>query len=107
MDCWWWILFWVADSQFSILNFQFEKKTMDNNRLYIFDTTLRDGEQVPGCQLNTVEKIQVAKQLEALGLLNSLFQLRISKDHKQVPEELRNLLKDSEGEHLNYLFGNK
>ena len=39
-----------------------------NNRLFIFDTTLRDGEQVPGCQLNTVEKIQVAKQLEALGV---------------------------------------
>ncbi|MBR6926381.1 MAG: 2-isopropylmalate synthase [Bacteroidaceae bacterium] len=39
-----------------------------NNRLYIFDTTLRDGEQVPGCQLNTVEKIQVARQLEKLGV---------------------------------------
>ena len=38
------------------------------DRLFIFDTTLRDGEQVPGCQLNTVEKIQVAKQLEALGV---------------------------------------
>ena len=38
------------------------------DRLYIFDTTLRDGEQVPGCQLNTVEKIQVAKALEALGV---------------------------------------
>ena len=38
------------------------------DRLYIFDTTLRDGEQVPGCQLNTVEKIQVAKQLELLGV---------------------------------------
>ena len=38
------------------------------DRLYIFDTTLRDGEQVPGCQLNTVEKIQVAKQLEQLGV---------------------------------------
>ena len=38
-----------------------------SDRLFIFDTTLRDGEQVPGCQLNTVEKIQVAKQLEALG----------------------------------------
>ena len=36
--------------------------------MYIFDTTLRDGEQVPGCQLNTVEKIQVARQLEALGV---------------------------------------
>ena len=41
---------------------------MDNNRVYIFDTTLRDGEQVPGCQLNTVEKIQVAKALEQLGV---------------------------------------
>jgi len=39
-----------------------------SDRLYIFDTTLRDGEQVPGCQLNTVEKIEVAKTLEALGV---------------------------------------
>lgn len=39
-----------------------------DNRLFIFDTTLRDGEQVPGCQLNTVEKIQVAKALESLGV---------------------------------------
>ena len=39
-----------------------------DDRLFIFDTTLRDGEQVPGCQLNTVEKIQVAKQLELLGV---------------------------------------
>ena len=37
-------------------------------RLFVFDTTLRDGEQVPGCQLNTVEKIQVAKALEQLGV---------------------------------------
>ena len=39
-----------------------------SDRLFIFDTTLRDGEQVPGCQLNTVEKIQVAKALEQLGV---------------------------------------
>lgn len=39
-----------------------------NDRLFIFDTTLRDGEQVPGCQLNTIEKIQVAKALEELGV---------------------------------------
>ena len=38
------------------------------DRLYVFDTTLRDGEQVPGCQLNTVEKIQVAQALEELGV---------------------------------------
>lgn len=39
-----------------------------SERLFIFDTTLRDGEQVPGCQLNTIEKIEVAKALEALGV---------------------------------------
>ncbi|MDR2041624.1 MAG: 2-isopropylmalate synthase [Tannerella sp.] len=38
------------------------------DRLFIFDTTLRDGEQVPGCQLNSIEKIQVAKALEELGV---------------------------------------
>lgn len=38
------------------------------NRIYVFDTTLRDGEQVPGCQLNTIEKIEVAKALEELGV---------------------------------------
>jgi len=37
-------------------------------KLFIFDTTLRDGEQVPGCQLNTIEKIEVAKALESLGV---------------------------------------
>ncbi|GET23539.1 2-isopropylmalate synthase [Prolixibacter denitrificans] len=41
---------------------------MDDNRVYVFDTTLRDGEQVPGCQLNTIEKIEVAKALELLGV---------------------------------------
>jgi 2-isopropylmalate synthase len=39
-----------------------------SDRLFIFDTTLRDGEQVPGCQLNTVEKIEVAKALQELGV---------------------------------------
>jgi 2-isopropylmalate synthase len=41
---------------------------MSNNRVFIFDTTLRDGEQVPGCQLNTIEKIEVAKALQSLGV---------------------------------------
>jgi 2-isopropylmalate synthase len=40
----------------------------DPNRVYIFDTTLRDGEQVPGCQLTTPEKIEIARELEALGV---------------------------------------
>jgi len=37
-------------------------------RIYIFDTTLRDGEQVPGCQLNTLEKLELAKALQELGV---------------------------------------
>lgn len=41
---------------------------MDQQKIEIFDTTLRDGEQVPGCKLNTPEKVEVAKRLEALGV---------------------------------------
>jgi 2-isopropylmalate synthase len=39
-----------------------------SQKIEIFDTTLRDGEQVPGCQLSTDEKIIVARELEALGV---------------------------------------
>ena len=41
---------------------------MPDNKIYIFDTTLRDGEQVPGCKLNTNEKVELALQLEELGV---------------------------------------
>ena len=41
---------------------------MSADKVYIFDTTLRDGEQVPGCKLNTKEKIELALKLEALGV---------------------------------------
>ncbi|MGI6710028.1 MAG: 2-isopropylmalate synthase [Bacilli bacterium] len=37
-------------------------------RIRIFDTTLRDGEQAPGCSMNLTEKIEIAKQLESLGV---------------------------------------
>ncbi|MBC7588138.1 MAG: 2-isopropylmalate synthase, partial [Chitinophagaceae bacterium] len=40
----------------------------DCNKVHIFDTTLRDGEQVPGCKLNTKEKIELALALEDLGV---------------------------------------
>lgn len=40
--------------------------TQDNNKIIIFDTTLRDGEQSPGASMNTAEKIQIAQQLERL-----------------------------------------
>ena len=37
-------------------------------KVFIFDTTLRDGEQVPGCKLNTKEKLELAVRLEELGV---------------------------------------
>ena len=41
---------------------------MSDYQVQIFDTTLRDGEQVPGCKLNTDQKIKIAKQLDFLGV---------------------------------------
>ncbi|OSZ80474.1 2-isopropylmalate synthase [Chitinophagaceae bacterium IBVUCB2] len=41
---------------------------MAEGKVHIFDTTLRDGEQVPGCKLNTNEKLELALQLEDLGV---------------------------------------
>src|SRR5437763_3139529 len=41
---------------------------MDSPRLTIFDTTLRDGEQSPGCSMNVQEKVRLARQLDRLGV---------------------------------------
>ncbi|HQU94362.1 MAG TPA: hypothetical protein PLK77_18845, partial [Pyrinomonadaceae bacterium] len=41
---------------------------MQNDKIAIFDTTLRDGEQSPGCSMFLDEKIEMAKQLEDLGV---------------------------------------
>lgn len=41
---------------------------MSNTNVQIFDTTLRDGEQVPGCKLNTEQKVIIAEQLDLLGV---------------------------------------
>lgn len=59
-----------------------------SDKLYVFDTTLRDGEQVPGCQLNTVEKIEVAKALESLGVdvIEAGFPISSPGDFKSVVE---------------------
>lgn len=51
--------FFVAEMDF---------KSMKNEYVQIFDTTLRDGEQSPGCKLNAGEKVEIALQLEALGV---------------------------------------
>ena len=41
---------------------------MAKEKVYIFDTTLRDGEQVPGCKLNTDQKLHIASRLDELGV---------------------------------------
>jgi len=41
---------------------------MSKNKIQIFDTTLRDGEQVPGCKLNTAQKLIIAERLDTLGV---------------------------------------
>ena len=41
------------------------------DRVFIFDTTLRDGEQSPGSSMNQDEKLRLARQLEKLGVLES------------------------------------
>lgn len=41
---------------------------MNSEKIEIFDTTLRDGEQVPGCKLNTEQKLQIAERLDELGV---------------------------------------
>jgi len=38
------------------------------DKVQIFDTTLRDGEQVPGCKLNTEQKLVIANRLDELGV---------------------------------------
>jgi 2-isopropylmalate synthase len=59
-----------------------------SDKVYIFDTTLRDGEQAPGNQLNMVEKIEVARQLEMLGvdIIEAGFPISSPGDFKSVVE---------------------
>src|SRR5512135_101626 len=44
------------------------KDAAKTERVYIFDTTLRDGEQSPGASMNTSEKLEIARQLVRLGV---------------------------------------
>lgn len=61
---------------------------MSGNKVYIFDTTLRDGEQVPGCKLNTKEKIEIALALEDLGvdIIEAGFPISSPGDFQSVEE---------------------
>lgn len=69
---------------------------MAENKIYIFDTTLRDGEQVPGCKLNTNEKIQLALELEDLGvdIIEAGFPISSPGDFSSV-EEISKIIKNA------------
>ncbi len=59
---------------------------MSDNKVQIFDTTLRDGEQVPGCKLNTEQKLVIAEQLDLLGvdIIEAGFPISSPGDFKSV-----------------------
>lgn len=61
---------------------------MSDTNVQIFDTTLRDGEQVPGCKLNTNQKLIIAEQLENLGvdIIEAGFPVSSPGDFKSVVE---------------------
>lgn len=62
-------------------------------KIVIFDTTLRDGEQVPGCKLNTTEKIELALKLEELGVdvLEAGFPISSPGDFNSVEQISKNI----------------
>ncbi|WP_421707574.1 2-isopropylmalate synthase [Algihabitans sp.] len=64
------------------------KLDADANRVIVFDTTLRDGEQSPGCSMNLEEKISVATQLEAMGVdvIEAGFPIASNGDFEAVSE---------------------
>ena len=69
---------------------------MSKTQIQIFDTTLRDGEQVPGCKLNTPQKIIIAKQLDLLGvdIIEAGFPVSSPGDFKSV-EEISKIVKNA------------
>jgi 2-isopropylmalate synthase len=69
---------------------------MSAQRIHIFDTTLRDGEQVPGCQLNTHQKIEIALRLQDLGvdIIEAGFPVSSPQDFESV-SEIGKLITDS------------
>ncbi len=66
---------------------------MSAKQVYIFDTTLRDGEQVPGCKLNTREKVELALKLEDLGvdIIEAGFPVSSPGDYQSVNQIARNV----------------
>jgi 2-isopropylmalate synthase len=68
-----------------------------SKRIFIFDTTLRDGEQSPGNTMNTQEKLRVARQLEILGvdIIEAGFPIASDGDFDAV-KQIAGIIKDSE-----------
>ncbi|WP_185855479.1 2-isopropylmalate synthase [Blattabacterium cuenoti] len=66
---------------------------MKKKRIKIFDTSLRDGEQIPGCKLKTKEKIKIAKKLEELGVdvIEAGFPISSPGDYNSVQEISKNI----------------
>ena len=69
---------------------------MSTELVKIFDTTLRDGEQVPGCKLETKKKIEIAERLDELGvdIIEAGFPISSPGDYKSV-EEISKVVKNS------------
>lgn len=69
---------------------------MADNKIHIFDTTLRDGEQVPGCKLNTAEKVELALALEHLGvdIIEAGFPISSPGDFESV-QAIASIIKDA------------
>jgi 2-isopropylmalate synthase len=65
-------------------------------KVFIFDTTLRDGEQVPGCKLNTKEKVELAVKLESLGvdIIEAGFPISSPGDFESV-EQISKIIKNA------------
>ena len=70
---------------------------MANDKVYIFDTTLRDGEQVPGCKLDTKSKLSIAERLDEMGvdIIEAGFPVSSPGDFKSV-DEISKLVKNSQ-----------
>ena len=70
---------------------------MVNDKVYIFDTTLRDGEQVPGCKLDTKSKLSIAERLDEMGvdIIEAGFPVSSPGDFKSV-DEISKLVKSSQ-----------
>tara|TARA_Y100000389_G_scaffold42136_1_gene36837 strand:- start:806 stop:2101 length:1296 start_codon:yes stop_codon:yes gene_type:complete len=80
-----------------LYTFRLKKRSLMSKELVqIFDTTLRDGEQVPGCKLNTNQKLTIAKQLDELGVdvIEAGFPISSPGDFNSV-EEISKIVKNA------------